>query len=278
MTDQSPILALPYILPSQAQKHVTHNEAVRLLDLLVQLTVTSDDRTDGPAAAPEGERHIVGAGATGAWAGHDGEITLRENGVWQFFEPQAGWRAVVAERGQMVIFDGSAWAPVSGAVPDRLQNLVWAGIGTSADANNTLAVAGPGTLLTHAGSDHQLKLNKASAGDTGSLLFQTGYGGRAEMGCAGTDDFSVKVSADGSTWAEAMRIDAGTAQATIPDIASGTVEIADILRLVPGLTADLPGAVDAGSGAMAFASDLSGGPAPVYSDGTVWRRMDGTAV
>ncbi len=278
MTDQSPILALPYILPSQAQKHVTHNEAIRLLDLLVQLTVTSDDRTDGPAAAPEGERHIVGLGATGAWDGQDGRIALRENGVWQFFEPQAGWRAVVIESGEMVIYDGSAWATASGGVPDRLQNVTWVGIGTSADSSNPLAVAGPGTLLTHAGSGHQLKLNKASAADTGSLLFQTGYGGRAEMGCAGSDDFSVKVSADGANWAEAVRIDASTAQATIPGILAESVEIADLLRLVPQLTTDLPGAADAGSGAMAFASDLASGPAPVYSDGTVWRRMDGTAV
>ena len=39
--DVSAILSLPYILPAQAQKHVTHNEALRMLDLLVQLVVTS---------------------------------------------------------------------------------------------------------------------------------------------------------------------------------------------------------------------------------------------
>jgi hypothetical protein len=33
--DQTPNLKLPYILPSQAQKHVTHNEALRLLDAVV---------------------------------------------------------------------------------------------------------------------------------------------------------------------------------------------------------------------------------------------------
>lgn len=30
--DSSPNLQLPYIMPSQAQKHVTHNEALRTLD------------------------------------------------------------------------------------------------------------------------------------------------------------------------------------------------------------------------------------------------------
>ena len=33
--DQTSRLALPYLLPNQAQKHVTHNEALRRLDALV---------------------------------------------------------------------------------------------------------------------------------------------------------------------------------------------------------------------------------------------------
>ena len=37
--DTSVILSLPYLLPSQAQKHVTHNAALRLLDMAVQTTV-----------------------------------------------------------------------------------------------------------------------------------------------------------------------------------------------------------------------------------------------
>lgn len=33
--DQTSHLKLPYIAPSQAQKHVTHNEAIGALDALV---------------------------------------------------------------------------------------------------------------------------------------------------------------------------------------------------------------------------------------------------
>jgi hypothetical protein len=61
----------------------------------------------------------------------------------------------------------------------------------------------------------QLKINKAAAGDTGSLLFQTGWSGRAEMVLAGDDDFHVKVSADGSNWKEALAIDKGDAKVGI---------------------------------------------------------------
>ena len=35
MPSVSAVLSMPYIEPSQAQKHVTHNEALRVLDLAV---------------------------------------------------------------------------------------------------------------------------------------------------------------------------------------------------------------------------------------------------
>jgi hypothetical protein len=39
--DKSDNLNLPYIMPSQAQKHVTHNEAIRALDAMLHLAVLS---------------------------------------------------------------------------------------------------------------------------------------------------------------------------------------------------------------------------------------------
>jgi len=69
------------------------------------------------------------------------------------------------------------------------QNLPQLGVQTSADATNRLAVSSEATLLTHAGADHQLKINKASTGDSASLLFQTGWSGRAEMGPPGGGRF-----------------------------------------------------------------------------------------
>ena len=74
MSDDTPLLSLPLLLPSQAQKHVTHNEALRLLDVLVQLAVTDRTRTEPPAAPEEGDRHLIAAGATGAWAGRANQI------------------------------------------------------------------------------------------------------------------------------------------------------------------------------------------------------------
>jgi hypothetical protein len=47
------------------------------------------------------------------------------------------------------------------------------GIGTASDPLNRLTVAA-GTLFTHDGAGHWIAVNKASAGDTAVLLFETG--------------------------------------------------------------------------------------------------------
>ncbi|QGX96784.1 DUF2793 domain-containing protein (plasmid) [Roseovarius faecimaris] len=211
MSQTSPTLALPFLQPSQAQKHVTHNEALKILDAATQLSVLAADLTDPPAAPAEADCYIPAPGATGDWVGHAGEIAIYVNGGRQFFAARQGWRADVIPTGATLRFDGSTWAPLTG----DLQNLPEIGVNTTADAINRLAVAADATLLTHDGSGHQIKVNKASATDTASLLFQTGFSGRAEMGTTGSDDFAIKVSADGSTFSTALRVDHGTGQVAI---------------------------------------------------------------
>ena len=111
MSDVSAVLGLPYILPSQAQKHVTHNEALRLLDVMVQLAVL--DRTlAAPPPSPEaGQRWIVGFGGTGAWAGRDGQVAALLEDGWLFLSPLPGWRAQVLAEGRGYVFDGAEWVP-----------------------------------------------------------------------------------------------------------------------------------------------------------------------
>ena len=50
-------LALPYLAASQAQKHVTHNEALTLLDGLVQLSVKSRVVAAPPGSPIDGDRY-----------------------------------------------------------------------------------------------------------------------------------------------------------------------------------------------------------------------------
>ena len=67
--EQTANLNLPYIMPSQAQKHVTHNEAIRLLDGLVHLAVRDRDLSAPPDTPDDGACYIVGGAASGAWNG-----------------------------------------------------------------------------------------------------------------------------------------------------------------------------------------------------------------
>jgi hypothetical protein len=200
MSEATVNLELPYILPSQAQKHVTHNEALQRLDALTQLTITASLSTP-PSDPQEGTCYGVGASPAGEWAGKSGKLAFRQDGDWIFIAPKEGWRGWFLAEDRMKIHDGSAWAPYDAiGTPQHL------GINTTADSTNRLAVAAAATLLTHDGGGHQVKVNKAAAGHTASLLFQTGWSGRAEMGLGGSDDFSIKVSADGSTWTSALSI------------------------------------------------------------------------
>lgn len=212
MPDDTTILSLPLILPAQAQKHVTHNEALVKLDLMVQLAVINRTLTTPPPLPSIGDRHIVAAGATGPWVGQSGRIALYTQAGWQFTAPLPGWQAYVMSEQQMAFYNGLTWIALSDG-PFTVGQL---GVSATPDATNRLAVSSPATLLNHAGAGHQLKLNKALATDTASLLFQTGFGGRAEMGTAGSDDFSVKVSADGSAWFVALEADAATGEVTLP--------------------------------------------------------------
>ena len=93
MPDQSDRLGLPYILPSQAQKHVTHNEALRRLDALVQLTVESFDALTPPPLPETGTCYALGAAPTGEWAGQGGHVAVREADGWRFVAPREGWLA-----------------------------------------------------------------------------------------------------------------------------------------------------------------------------------------
>jgi hypothetical protein len=208
MSDTSLILSLPYLQPSQAQKHVTHNEALRLLDVLVQTTVQDRDRTAPPSGPVPGDCHIVAAGATGLWDGQVGRIAHWTGGDWEFFAARPGWQAQVLAEDRAVVFDGLEWS----AQEPVLENLDGVGIGTGSDPTNRLAVASAATLLTHDGAGHQLKVNKATSGDTASLVFQTNYSGRAEMGTAGSDAFEIKVSPDGATWSTGLSLDPATGQ------------------------------------------------------------------
>ncbi len=207
-------LSLPFIIAGQALKHITHNDALNRLDALVQPVVESTALATPPSSPLPGEAWIVPSGATGAWAGHADEIAAWQDGAWSFFDPAEGWQVFDRSGDVLLIFSGSAWVAVA-ATGSGLPRL---GVNTSPDATNRLAVASAATLLTHDGAGHQLKLNKAAVGDTASLLFQSNWSGRAEMGMMGDNHWRIKVSPDGSAWSDALVVDTGTYAVSITGV------------------------------------------------------------
>lgn len=178
--DQTLNLKLPYILPSQAQKHVTHNEALRLLDAVVHLSIKSRTRTDAPETPASGDRYLVAAPALGSWTGKDGTIASFIDGGWLFVAPAVGWQAYVEDEAQLLVFDGNLWKGVS-SVPDNL-SLSMLGVQARTDAVNRLAVSSDASLFNNAGAGHQIKVNKQAVTDTASLLYQTNWTGFAKWG------------------------------------------------------------------------------------------------
>ncbi len=196
---QTTHLALPLIDAAQAQKHVTHNEALALLDALAHLAVTARNVVSPPASPGEGDRFLVGATATGAFSGKDRQIATFLAGAWTFLAPQPGWRCYVATEALLLLYNGTDWVDL-GASLRELQNLSKLGVGTTADATNPLAAKLNATLfaaktVAEGGNGGlQFKLNKETAANTVSQLYQTNWSGRAETGLMGDDHFRVKVS------------------------------------------------------------------------------------
>lgn len=363
MSDTSTHLGLPYLLAAQAQKHVTHNEALRLLDAMVQLSVLDRTRTTPPVSPADGDRHLVASGATGLWAGWDLNVAFWVDGVWMRLVPRPGWLVWIAAEQVFLVWNGSAWDPVG--VPQDVSDAIFslvsdadptkkalfslsgittgttrtyslpntsselailagtqtftgnktfsgtltasgtvtvsaasASIGTAtttatygmgtgatttgvtktvnlgtggasgsttvvnigsatagsagttvvntptvtfanavtqvgmpqanltaqllglggatADSYNRVSVNSPALLFNNAGAGIEATVNKAAAGNDAAFAFKTGFSARALLGLLGNDDFSFKVSPDGSAFFDALKIDRTNGQVELP--------------------------------------------------------------
>jgi hypothetical protein len=237
----STLLSLPFLSAGQAQKHVTHNDALSLLDGLVQLSVISRDAEAPPGSPVDGDRYLLGSTPTGDWSGKGGTVAIRIAGQWRFAIPREGWLCWVTDEHLLLVFDGSVWDAPPSPTPTELQNLTLLGVEATADSTNRLSVSSPAALFNHAGNGVQVKLNKNAASDTASFLYQTDWSGRAELGTAGDDNFHFKVSADGSSWTDALVIDRSSGLATVHADPTASLGIATKYYVDDAAGANAPG-------------------------------------
>ncbi len=104
-------LELPLVQAAQAQKHVTVNEALALLDAAAQLRLASVTEVEPAPAPADGMAYFVPPGAGGEWALHPGRVAVFSNGGWVFVTPRVGWRGWIVDQAASAVFDGVAWVP-----------------------------------------------------------------------------------------------------------------------------------------------------------------------
>lgn len=111
-------LGLPLIAGGQAQKHVTHNESLAILDGLLVAVVASASVTTAPATPADGEAYIApGPGVFGSVPA--GQIAVYQGGFWNAAPSAFGHRVLVLDEGRERINAGSrGWVPgqIAGAL------------------------------------------------------------------------------------------------------------------------------------------------------------------
>lgn len=107
---------LPLLAAGQAQKEVTHNEALLLLDRRLHLVVETRQLTAPPIDVAPGSAFIVPPGASGAWAGTVDQIASHDGFGWDLSVPSRGTLAWIADEQGFTVFDGQ-WS--TGGWPTR---------------------------------------------------------------------------------------------------------------------------------------------------------------
>jgi len=111
---------LPLLTAGQAQKEITHNEALTLLDIAVGASVVALGATVPPERPEPGACWIVGSGASGAWAGKENTLAGWTAGGWRFISPRQGMTARVGTDQRLARYDGTGWVagePLGAPVP-----------------------------------------------------------------------------------------------------------------------------------------------------------------
>ena len=288
-------LGLPLIAAEQALKHVTHNEAMEQLGLVVQLAVEEQAVDTPPGSPTSGACYQIGAAATGDWAGHDGELAIWTEGGWRYATPEAGWQLWDKDTSTFYLFDGSDWVEL-GTSFSAFQNLAMLGVNAAADATNKLSVRSNAALFNALDSgsggsgDIRLTLNRESGSDTASLVFQSAWSGRAEIGIAGSDDFTFRVSPDGSSFHTGISLDKDNGYVTLnklfgtspsyPTISAGVLTISSSYAIPApeSGTADTVDTISGGfDGAILIVTGTAGNTL-TFSDGTGNLKLNGNRV
>ena len=102
----TPILNLPLMTTSQAQKEVVFNELAIAFDALFKGSVLDTTLTTPPGSPAAGDAYIIPAGATGAWNGNTGKVAFYCNG-WQFVNASLKMRLYSVAQSEFFVYQST---------------------------------------------------------------------------------------------------------------------------------------------------------------------------
>jgi hypothetical protein len=110
----TPNLGLKEMISGQAYKEVTFNEALYILDCLIQATALNV--INEPAGGESnGDCYLVGDTPVGDFAEFtEHDIAMLIAGAWIARTPKEGWRIWVQDEDILKVFDGAAWGDYPG--------------------------------------------------------------------------------------------------------------------------------------------------------------------
>lgn len=105
-------LKLPQMTFSQAQKHVTYNEALQMLDVFTAGTLLSITEHEPPTSPNEGDAYYVSSSPTqptGDWTAYPEKIAHFFNGMWYFYDVPLRIMMYIEDDAEFVRWTGSEW-------------------------------------------------------------------------------------------------------------------------------------------------------------------------
>lgn len=109
MNDATPRLKLPMIRPGQAQKELSHNEALVAVDMLTHAGAIAIGLNSPPTTPQIGQSWIVGTAPTDDWAEKAGYLAGWSDAGWRFVQPVEGMTVWVVQETLYARFSGENW-------------------------------------------------------------------------------------------------------------------------------------------------------------------------
>ncbi len=103
--------ALPFLAVGQAQKEITHNEALAIIDALIWAAAEAELSLP-PAQLAEsdaGKCWLIGSAPSGAWLGKVKQIACWTGGSWRYLVANEGMRLWNIALGAQMVFRDSQW-------------------------------------------------------------------------------------------------------------------------------------------------------------------------